>query len=163
MIYLDSCIVIYAAEDGGPSGDAVRRRLVEAGEAIVAISPLVILECLVGPLRDDNLVLRDHYEQLFEQFRVLDLDPKAYRRAAELRAAWHPSPRRAAPRHRPAERMRRAVDQRRPPREGIARPRTRRTAWLSLRRVRRRRARAAWRRRHARHVPPASPSARRPG
>jgi len=86
VIYLDSCIVIYATEDVGPRGASVRRRLVEAGDAVVAISPLVMLECLVGPLRDDNLVLRDHYERAFTQFHVLELSTDTHRRAAELRA-----------------------------------------------------------------------------
>lgn len=86
MIYLDSCIVIYATEDAGPRGASLRRMLAEAGGEIVAISPLVMLECLVGPLRDDNLMLRDHYERVFTQFHVLDLGSDVYRRAAELRA-----------------------------------------------------------------------------
>ncbi|MEJ3404788.1 type II toxin-antitoxin system VapC family toxin [Rathayibacter sp. YIM 133350] len=86
MIYLDSCIVIYAAEDRGVRGDRVRRRLREAGGEIVAISPLVILESVVGPIREGDLALRDRYDQLFERFRLLDLDEAAHRRAAELRA-----------------------------------------------------------------------------
>ncbi len=86
MIYLDSCIVIYAIEDDGTRGDAVRRRLAEAADDVVAISPLVTLECLVGPLREDNLVLHDHYIRALKQFRLLSLDPEHYVRAAELRA-----------------------------------------------------------------------------
>lgn len=30
-------------------------RLAGAGDEVVAISPLVTLECIVGPLRDENL------------------------------------------------------------------------------------------------------------
>ena len=86
MIYLDSCIVIYAAEDRGPRGDLVRARLQSAGEENVAISSLVMLECLVGPLRDGDLGLSDRYDELFAQFRVLQLDERVCRRAAELRA-----------------------------------------------------------------------------
>ncbi len=86
MIYLDSCVVIYAVEDDGARGDEVRRRLVESVDAVVAISPLVTLECLVGPLREENLVLRDHYVRALQQFRVLPLEPEHYVRAAELRA-----------------------------------------------------------------------------
>ncbi|MBX3092948.1 MAG: type II toxin-antitoxin system VapC family toxin [Cryobacterium sp.] len=86
MIYLDSCVVIYAVEDDGSRGDAVRRRLAEAGNSEVAISPLVTLECLVGPLRDDNLALHDHYLRALRQFRQLALEPEHYVRAAGLRA-----------------------------------------------------------------------------
>jgi predicted nucleic acid-binding protein len=86
VIYLDSCIVIYAVEDDGARGDAVRGRLVEAADAVVAISPLVTLECLVGPLREENLGLHDHYVRALRQFRQLPLEPEHYVRAAELRA-----------------------------------------------------------------------------
>ncbi len=87
MIYLDSCIVIYAFEDLSPRGDRVRLRLSEAGETTVAISPLVKLECLVGPLKEQDFGLRDRYLAGFAQFRLLDTDDSAFIRAAELRAA----------------------------------------------------------------------------
>jgi predicted nucleic acid-binding protein len=88
VIYLDSCIVVYAIEDDGARGDAVRRRLAEAADDVVAISPLVTLECLVGPLREENLGLHDHYVRAFQQFRLLPLEPEHYVRAAELRARY---------------------------------------------------------------------------
>jgi predicted nucleic acid-binding protein len=86
VIYLDSCVVIYAVEDRGARGDEVRRRLIGSTDVVVAISPLVILECLVGPLREENLVLHDHYVRALKQFRLLPLEPEHYVRAAELRA-----------------------------------------------------------------------------
>jgi len=86
VIYLDSCVVTYAVEDRGARGDEVRRRLIESADVVVAISPLVILECLVGPLREENLVLHDHYVRALKQFRMLPLEPDHYVRAAELRA-----------------------------------------------------------------------------
>lgn len=86
MIYLDSCVVIYAVEDHGARGDEVRRQLIESTDVVVAISPLVMLECLVGPLREENLVLHDHYVRALKQFRLLPLEPEHYVRAAELRA-----------------------------------------------------------------------------
>lgn len=86
MIYLDSCIVIYATEDTSARGDAVRQGLAAAGDTRVAISPLVTLECLVGPLRDKNRALHDHYLRALKQFQQLDLEPQHYVRAAELRA-----------------------------------------------------------------------------
>jgi uncharacterized protein len=89
VIYLDSCIVIYAVEDTGQRGDLVRQRLAEAGDAVLAITSLVTLECLVGPLRDENLALHDHFVNALKQFRKLPLDEEHYVRAAELRARYN--------------------------------------------------------------------------
>ena len=86
MIYLDSCIVIYAIEDQGERGDRVRERLAAAGDEVVAISPLVVEECLVGPLRADDLALHDTYLRAFERFELIDLELAHFVRAAELRA-----------------------------------------------------------------------------
>ncbi len=86
MIYLDSCIVIYLVEDEAELGDAVRQRLADRGDEAVAISPMVMLECLVGPLHDDDLALADHYHQTFDQFTVLETGVPEHVRAAELRA-----------------------------------------------------------------------------
>lgn len=86
MIYLDSFIVIYAVEDDSERGARVRQLLADASDEVVAISPLVMLECLVGPLRDDDLALADHYRRAFEQFRVLDAGVAEHLRAAEIRA-----------------------------------------------------------------------------
>lgn len=69
MIYLDSCIVID-----------------DLGGEVVAISPLVMLECLGAPLRDEDLALADHYRRALEQFRLLEIGLAEYLRAAELRA-----------------------------------------------------------------------------
>ncbi|MCU1478958.1 MAG: hypothetical protein JWQ64_3651 [Subtercola sp.] len=86
VTYLDSCVVIYAVEDEGSHGAAVRQRLASAGGQIFVISPLVKMECLVGPLRADDLALHDHYLEAFEQFGVVDIGSAQYLRAAELRA-----------------------------------------------------------------------------
>jgi uncharacterized protein len=86
VIYLDSCILIYAVEDSGTRGSAVRQKLAEAADTQVAISPLVALECLVGPLRADDLTLHDHYRRAFEKFRMLDASLDVHLRAADLRA-----------------------------------------------------------------------------
>lgn len=85
MIYLDSCILIYALEDSGPRGDAVRRALA-AVDSPVASSPLALQECLVGPLRDRNVEVRDPYLALFDRIEIVDLDVAVFVRAAELRA-----------------------------------------------------------------------------
>ncbi|MGV8880911.1 MAG: type II toxin-antitoxin system VapC family toxin [Rhodoglobus sp.] len=87
MIYLDSCILIYAIEDDAHRGASVRTRLEAVGETVVAISPLVAMECTVGPLRTGDLALRDVYMSAFDSFRMLPLTTEIFLRAAELRAA----------------------------------------------------------------------------
>ncbi len=86
MIYVDSCILIYAVEDDSARGEAVRQRLADAGDEVVAIAPLVMLECLVSPLRNDDLGLADHYRHAFARFQVLESGVPEHLRAAELRA-----------------------------------------------------------------------------
>ncbi|WP_022887105.1 type II toxin-antitoxin system VapC family toxin [Glaciibacter superstes] len=88
MIYLDSCILIYAVEDDGERGIAVRQNLADAADETVAISPLVTLECLVKPLRDENLSLHDHYLAALDEFQQLSVDESHFIRAAELRARY---------------------------------------------------------------------------
>lgn len=85
MIYLDSCILIYALEDSGPRGDGVRR-LLRGTEEAVASSPLALQECLVLPLRERNLEVRDRYLALFDHLESVPLDTPVFVRAAELRA-----------------------------------------------------------------------------
>ena len=86
MIYLDTCIVIYAVEDDGPRGNAVRQRLADAGDTEFAVGPLVTMGCIVGPLRRENLALHDHYLRALDNFRRLDLGEEHFMRAAQLRA-----------------------------------------------------------------------------
>ena len=85
LIYLDSCMLIYAVEDQGSRGDAVRQRLNDPRNRM-AISPLVVLECLVGPLKHTNLALRDQFTQVFARCEMLSLELPEFLRAAELRA-----------------------------------------------------------------------------
>lgn len=85
MIYLDSRILIYAIEDEGPRGAAVRNALREV-EVAVASSPLALQECLVGPLRGRNPELRDRYLAMFERIEEVTLNAAIFVRAAELRA-----------------------------------------------------------------------------
>ncbi len=85
MIYLDACILIYALEDDGDPGDAVRRAMASA-RVPLATSPLVLPECLAMPLRTRNHALRDSYLAVYEQLEIVELNTEAYLRAAELRA-----------------------------------------------------------------------------
>jgi len=87
MIYLDSCVLIYATERDDHLGQQVRGRLEITSEDVI-LSPLVEMECLVKPLRDGNYALRDAYRRTFAQYRSFEPDHGVYHRAAELRAGF---------------------------------------------------------------------------
>jgi predicted nucleic acid-binding protein len=86
MIYLDSGVVIYSTELDGRVGDGVRQSLAQASDQTFCISPLVIMECLVKPLRDNDYRLHDHYQRLFDRLQRLPLAEDVFVRAAQLRA-----------------------------------------------------------------------------
>ena len=87
MIYLDSCIVIYAVESADEVGDRVRQAITGTTE-VLAISPLVIHEALIRPTRAEQQ-RQARMESALTQFELVELDLSAYVRAAELRAQ-HP-------------------------------------------------------------------------
>ena len=86
MIYLDSCLLIYAIEDAGDRGHTARLLIEEQEADGIAISPLVKLECLVGPLRVGDPVVRQRYEHAFSELTSVPIGDDAFVRAAELRA-----------------------------------------------------------------------------
>ena len=88
MIYLDSCLLVYVIEDDPVFGAATRQRLAETGVAQLAISPLVRLECLVGPMKTGDRALRLRYEQALGLLLLLDMPAAVYDGAAELRARY---------------------------------------------------------------------------
>jgi hypothetical protein len=51
LIYVDACLLIYAFEEHPLHGMRVRHRFSTAAAGALAISPLVQLECLVGPMK----------------------------------------------------------------------------------------------------------------
>lgn len=85
MIYLDSCILIYALENTGPLGDRARELLALGGRTFV-LSPLVVLEALVWPMRIGDEHLRSQYESAFAEFTMIEFELYHYLHAAELRA-----------------------------------------------------------------------------
>lgn len=85
MIYLDSCVLIYALERDDEIGQQVRARLESATE-VLAISPLVQFECLVGVLRAEYAVLYQSYQQAFARLRRITLSDDTFVSAAQLRA-----------------------------------------------------------------------------
>jgi predicted nucleic acid-binding protein len=86
VIYLDTCLVVYAFEDNSELGIATRRRIAEQVTEEFVISALVKMECLVGPISGGNLELRHYYEQGLARFAQLTLSEDVVLRAAELRA-----------------------------------------------------------------------------
>jgi predicted nucleic acid-binding protein len=85
MIYLDTAFCIYLVEHPGARGDHARLEINTDQE--YAISPLVLMECLVKPLRHSNTALEDAYRATLNEFRLLVIGTEAYERAARLRAA----------------------------------------------------------------------------
>ena len=88
LVYLDTCVVLYAVENDPVHGETTRQRLAEAADAILAISPLVRMECLVGPMRTGDRALRMRYEKALDLLKMLDMPPAVYDGAAELRARF---------------------------------------------------------------------------
>lgn len=86
MIYLDTCVVISAVEKEGPVGERARQALTSLTTERFAVSPLVTMEALVVPVRNDDYRLRLRYEKFFETLEMLELDEPTLLRAAELRA-----------------------------------------------------------------------------
>ncbi len=87
MIYLDTCIVIYAVEDQGETGNLTRSALTATNQN-VAMSALTLHECLVAPLKSGDFGLRDRYLELYDSVIQVPISPEAYIRAAELRALF---------------------------------------------------------------------------
>jgi predicted nucleic acid-binding protein len=86
LIYLDSCLVIYAVEDESARGDMVRQKMSDGGAVAGVVSALVTMECLVGPLKEDDLVLHDQYVRALALFDRAPLGEEQFMRAAALRA-----------------------------------------------------------------------------
>ena len=86
LIYLDSCLLIYAVERKPLFGDRIIARMAAAAEKHFAISPLVKCECLVAPLRAGDRILDRLYRETFARFISLDMPEAVYVRAAEHRA-----------------------------------------------------------------------------
>jgi predicted nucleic acid-binding protein len=85
LIYLDSCLLIYIVEKVSPWLTSIERAMHAAGGPF-AISPLVEMECLVGPLRAGNQPLADEYRRLFATLQGLSFADACFRDAASIRA-----------------------------------------------------------------------------
>lgn len=87
-IIVDSCLVTYVLEHHPRHGERVRQALARENPEDLAISPLVMLECLVAPMRDGDLALQHHYQRGLKQFELLAMPEEVYLQAAQLRARF---------------------------------------------------------------------------
>jgi uncharacterized protein len=89
LIYLDSCLVIYLAENHPRWGEAVATAMAREKDARFAISPLVKCECLVAPIRRGDPVLERAYVDLFKRFITLAMPEPVWLQAAQLHARFN--------------------------------------------------------------------------
>ncbi|GIU67934.1 type II toxin-antitoxin system VapC family toxin [Candidatus Phycosocius spiralis] len=87
LIYLDSCIVVYALEPSSAFHDAVVRKITASPTAEFATSHLVMAECLVGPIRIGNSFLIQEYESFFRRLQLFELNEAIFRQGAQLVAS----------------------------------------------------------------------------
>ena len=88
LIYLDACLLIYLVERHSRWGGNVARAIAAFGEERFGISPLVKCECLVGPIKRGDPVLRRGYDELFDRFVSLAMPEPVFLQAAELRGRF---------------------------------------------------------------------------
>ena len=84
-IYLDSCIVIYLVERHPIFAPVIQQALVNAGEVILAVSPLVRLEVLVKPKLDNDKPLEERYERFLAEQLILSMPEAVFDLALSLR------------------------------------------------------------------------------
>ena len=89
LIYLDTCLLIYATERDPVFGERTLAALAAKPDARFAISPLVKLECLVKPIKNGDLVLQRHYEAATAQLVQLLFPEEVFLAAAQLRARFN--------------------------------------------------------------------------
>ncbi|KAF1047073.1 type II toxin-antitoxin system VapC family toxin [Xylophilus sp.] len=91
LIYLDTCLVIYLAEEHpvwAPAAAAALEAAARAGDVRLGISPLVKSECLIDPSRRADVALQSRYAAWFERFLTLDMPEPVFLAAAQLRARF---------------------------------------------------------------------------
>lgn len=88
LIYLDACLVIYLAERHPTWSKPVAHAMAKARNARFGISPLVKMECLVGPIKRTDPVLEQVYAGVFDTLVSLSMPESVYLQAAELRARF---------------------------------------------------------------------------
>ena len=85
MIYLDSVLCVYAIESTTWRGD--RTKAVLRDDQAYCVSQLVLMECLVQPLKAANLALEERYRRYLGGMTMIDITPEVFERAAHVRAS----------------------------------------------------------------------------
>lgn len=88
LIYLDACLVIYLVEQDVVWGKRLAEAIAGAANVHYAISPLVKMECLIGPVRHGDLVRERAFNRLFETVVLLNMPDEVYLQAAQLRGRF---------------------------------------------------------------------------
>lgn len=88
LIYLDTCLLIYLTEDHPQWSKRVTNATSAAHGAKFVISPLVKMECLVGPLKRGDSALQGEYAKSFNAFALLQMDEPVFLLAAQMRARF---------------------------------------------------------------------------
>jgi predicted nucleic acid-binding protein len=83
-IYFDACIAIYLIEEHPIYAPIIEARL-RNSVASIAYSPLVEMECLVLPLRQNNTELTSRFKRFFELNRRLPITDKVFQMATDIR------------------------------------------------------------------------------
>lgn len=85
-VYLDTCVIIYLIEHAAPFSDQTRRFLVANDDAVLCVSPLVRLEAMVKPVREENKQLVADYQDFLSAQNWLSINDEIVDRALQLRA-----------------------------------------------------------------------------
>lgn len=89
LIYLDTCLLIYAIQNDPVWAPAVVAAMTRERERRFAISPLVKMECLVGSMKQVDLSLQRRYKIGLSHFVQLPLPEAVFLQAAQLRARFN--------------------------------------------------------------------------
>lgn len=88
LIYLDACLVIYLTERHARWGKLVANAMAKVRTGQFGISPLVKIECMVGPIKRGDPVLQRAYAEVFDLLVPLSMPETVYLQAAQLRARF---------------------------------------------------------------------------
>lgn len=86
LIYLDTCIVIYVVERHPLYAATIEARMQSVTTGSFCFSPLVRMECLIKPFRDQDAGLVHLYEIFLGAQQMLNLPDSVFDLAAQLRA-----------------------------------------------------------------------------
>lgn len=85
LVYLDSCMVIYLVERHPQYASLIQKAMADHGDAVLCVSPLVRLEVLVRPMREQNTALIRRFQQYLATQHSLSIPDMAYDLALNLR------------------------------------------------------------------------------